>query len=84
MEHVHKCTTVLRQLIADGKTNDIPRAEKAINELLAATPAPQQKASLDSVRSVVSAHRDAAASGIQFDFADTVNNYIEKLMRGLE
>jgi hypothetical protein len=88
MEHVDKCTSALRHLIADGQANGIPLAEKAIDELLAATPAPKQKESLSSVRSVVQADRDAVARqadfGSQLGFADTVNNYIEKLMRNLE
>src|SRR5689334_16827984 len=83
MENVHKCTSVLRPLIAEAKTNGIPLAENAINELVAITPAPQQRDALESVRSVVKAHRDAAGSGSQCDFADTVNDYIEKLIRSL-
>ena len=39
MENVHKCTSVLRPLIAEAKTNGIPLAENAINELVATTPA---------------------------------------------
>ena len=83
MENVHKCTSTLRPLIAEAKTNGIPLAENAINELVALTPVPQQRDALESVRLVVKAHRDAAAAGSQCDFADTVNNYIEKVMRGL-
>ena len=40
MENVHKCTSVLRPLIAEAKTNGIPLAENAINELVAVTPVP--------------------------------------------
>ncbi|WP_291847191.1 hypothetical protein [Bradyrhizobium sp.] len=87
MEHVDKCASVLRHLIADGQTDGIPLAEKAIDELMAATPASRQKESLSNVRSVVQADRDAVAReadfGSQLGFADTVNNYIEKLMRNL-
>jgi len=83
MEHVHKCTAVLRPLIAAGETNGIPLAEKAIDEMLQATPGDQHRRSLDSVRSAVDAHR-TAASGSQLGFADTVNDYIERLMRALE
>ncbi|KRR06829.1 hypothetical protein CP49_01615 [Bradyrhizobium valentinum] len=84
MENVHKCTSVLRPLIAEAKTNGIPLAENAINELVAVTPAPLQRDALESVRSVVKAHRDAAgSSSSQCDFADTVNDYIEKLVRSL-
>ena len=83
MEHVHKCTAVLRPLIAEGEPNGIPLAEKAINDLMDATPGPRQKASLESVQAIVQAHRDAA-EGSQLRVADTINDYIEKLMRSFE
>ncbi|KRR01843.1 hypothetical protein CQ12_13430 [Bradyrhizobium jicamae] len=84
MENVHKCTSVLQPLIAEAKTNGIPLAENAINELVAVTPVPLQRDALESVRSVVKAHRNAAgSSSSQSDFADTVNDYIEKLMTRL-
>jgi hypothetical protein len=83
MENVHKCTSTLRPLIAEGDANGIPLAERAINELVATTPALQHRDALESVRTVVSAHRDEAGAGPQCDFADTVNDYIEKLIRGL-
>jgi len=83
MEHVHKCTSVLGPLIAEGEPNRIPLAEKAINDLMDATPAPGQKASLESVQAVVQAHREAA-EGCQLQFADTINDYIERLMRSFE
>ena len=82
MENVHKCTAALRPLIAEAETNGIPLAENAINELVATTPAPERRDALESVQSVVNAHRDAA-TGSQFDFANTVNDYIEKLMQDL-
>jgi alpha-D-ribose 1-methylphosphonate 5-triphosphate synthase subunit PhnH len=83
MEHVHKCTSVLRPLIAEGEPNGIPLAEKAIKDLMDATPAPGQRASLESVQAAVQAQRDAA-EGCQLRFADTINDYIEKLMRSFE
>ena len=82
MENIHKCTSALRPLIAEADTNGIPLAENAINELVAATPAPERRDALESVRSVVQSHCDADA-GSQFDFANTVNDYIEKLIRDL-
>ena len=82
MEHVHKCTSVLRPLIAGGEAGDIPLAEKAINDLMDATPAARQKASLESVQAAVQAQRDAEVC--QLGFADAVNDYIEKLMRSFE
>lgn len=88
MEHIDKCTSLLRDLIANGQTSGIPLAEKAIDELLAATPASQKKESLSSVQSAVLADRDAVARqadfGSELGFVDTVNDYIEKLMRSLE
>jgi hypothetical protein len=84
MENVHKCTSVLRPLIAEANTNGIPLAESAINELVAVTPVPLQRDALESVRSAVKAHRDEAGlSSSQCDFADTVNDYIERLVRSL-
>ena len=83
MEHVHRCTSVLGPLIAEGEPDAIPLAEKAINDLMDATPALRQKASLESVQAVVQAQRDAA-EGSQLCFADTVNDYIDKLMRSFE
>jgi hypothetical protein len=83
MENVHKCTSTLRPLISEADPNAIPLAETAINELVATMPAPQHRDALESVRSVVSAHRDEAGPGPHCDFADTVNDYIEKLIRGL-
>ncbi|MET3838459.1 hypothetical protein [Bradyrhizobium sp. OAE829] len=83
MENVHKCTSVLSPLIAEARTSAIPLAENAIDEMVAVTPAPQQRDALESVRSVVKAHGDAAGPGSQCDFADAVNDYIEKLMRAL-
>ena len=82
MEHVHRCTSILRSLIAAGEPNGIPHAEKAINDLLEATPAPRQKASLESVRAIVQEQRDP--EGCRLGLADTINDYIEKLMRSFE
>jgi len=73
----------LRPLIAEGEHDGIPHAEKAINDLLEATPAPRQKASLESVQAIVQAQREAA-EGPQLRIADTINDYIEKLMRSFE
>ena len=82
MEDLHRCTAVLRSLIATGEPNGIPHAEKAINDLMDATPAPRQKASLESVRAVVQEQREA--EGGQLGFADAINDYIDKLMRSFE
>jgi len=82
MENVHKCTSALRPLITEAEPHGIPLAENAINELVATTPAPERRDALESVRSAVNAHCDAD-TGSQFDFANTVNDYIEKLIRDL-
>lgn len=83
MEQVTKCTSALRLLLARGETNSIPLAEKALDDLVEATPRVRQKVALDDVRAVVQEHR-RTAEGSQLGFADLVNDYIEKLMRGLE
>jgi hypothetical protein len=83
MENVHKCTAALGPLIAEAKTDDMPLAKDAINQLVADTPAAFHRDALESVRSVVEAHRNAADPGSQYDFADTVNDYIENLIRRL-
>jgi hypothetical protein len=82
MENIHKCTFALRPLITEAEPNGIPLAENAINELVATTPAPERRDALESVRSAVQAHCDSA-SGSQFDFATTVNDYIERLIKDL-
>jgi hypothetical protein len=83
MAPLNKCLDALRPLIAEGDTNGIATAEKAVDEYLAATSPPARKGALHSVQQVVQTHREAA-SGSQQSFADAVNDYIEKLMRGLE
>jgi hypothetical protein len=83
MDHFDKCTSLLRPLIEKGDANDIPLAEKALNELVAVTPPLQQKAALDNVKTVVEEHRESAC-GFQLSFADAINDYIEKLMREFE
>jgi hypothetical protein len=82
MEDIHRCTSALRSLIAAGEPHGIPLAEKAINDLMDATPAPRQKASLESVQAIVQEHRES--EGCQLGFADAVNDYIERLMRSFE
>jgi hypothetical protein len=82
MENIHKCTSALRPLIAEANANGIPLAEHAINELVATTPAPERRDALESVRSAVQGQCDSD-TGSQFDFANTVNDYIERLIRDL-
>jgi hypothetical protein len=73
----------LRRLIADGDTNGIGAAERAVNEYVAATAPQDRKNALLRVQQAVRANREEAP-GINLSFADTVNDYIEKLMRGFE
>jgi hypothetical protein len=85
MTPTDKCKDVLRHLIRAGQTNGIPLAEKAVEVCLAAIDdAPAKKEALRSIRQLVNEHRDAAESGNQHDFAETVSAYVEKQIRGLE
>ena len=84
MDHVDKCTDKLRPLIQAGETDSIPHAEKAIDEMLAAAPAHEHKASLDSVRSALEAHCASIFAPHQLRFADAINDYIERLMTRFE
>ena len=82
MENIHKCTSELAPLITEAEPHGIPLAENAINELVATTPADERRDALESVRTVVKGQCDDC-TGSQFDFATTVNDYIEKLIRDL-
>ena len=84
MTDFDKCLGDLRRLIGIADTNGVPMAEKSIDEYLAAIAPPARTGALREVQQVVQTHRDAAASGEQRDFAEVVNDYIEKLMRGFE
>jgi hypothetical protein len=79
MTPVDNCKDVLRHLIAAGQTNGIPLAEKAVDDCLAVTLAPRRD--LRSIQLVVQERRDAARSGDQRDFAESVSAYIEKKIR---
>jgi len=46
MPCLNDCQEILRRLIADGDTNGIPLAERAINEYLDATPSNARKSGL--------------------------------------
>jgi hypothetical protein len=84
MIDLEKCSSDLRRLIGIADTNGIPTAERSIDEYMAATPPPDRPGALREVQQVVQTHRDTAASGDQRDFAEVVNDYIEKLMRAFE
>ena len=59
-------------------------AERSIDEYMAATEPSDRTGALQEVQRVVQTHRDEATSGDQRDFAEVVNDYIEKLMRSFE
>jgi hypothetical protein len=59
-------------------------AERSIDEYMAATEPSDRTGALQEVQLMVQTHRDAATSGDQRDFAEVVNDYIEKLMRSFE
>jgi hypothetical protein len=84
MDHVRNCTDVLRPVIAAGDMNGILLAERALDEMMKETPTEDRRSSLESVRLVVTEHGRAGGPGSQLSIADTINDYIEKLMRGLE
>ena len=58
-------------------------AERAVNEYVAATPESERQTALAGVRKAVEDHKDDC-SGIDLSFADTVNDYIERLMKSFE
>ena len=78
-----KCMSVLRPLIMEGDTNGIGAAEKAVNEYVAATAPEDRKKALLDVQQAVQAHSEGT-HGITLSFADTVNDYSEKLVREFE
>jgi len=83
MVHLDKCLDSLRALIAEAHSNGISKAEKAIDEYLAAESPAAQKDGLRNVQQVVQTHRNEA-TGVHRSFADTVNDYIEAKMRIFE
>jgi hypothetical protein len=83
METFDKCMSVLRPLISEGDTNGIGAAERAVNEYVAAPPESERQTALANVRKAVEDHKDDC-SGIDLSFADTVNDYIERLMKSFE
>ncbi|MGY8684771.1 hypothetical protein Q2941_44545 [Bradyrhizobium sp. UFLA05-153] len=80
MGHMDDCLSILRRLIAKGDANDIPLAERAINEYWEATLEKGRKSGLRLIQLDVLEQRDAVV-GAQHDFAQTVNDYFEKRLR---
>ena len=81
MPHLDSCIGLLRRLIAKGDMNAIPLAERAINEYWDVTPSNAQKSGLRLLQHDVLEQRNAVL-GEQRDFAQAVNDYIEKKLRG--
>ena len=77
MPHLPTCLEILRRLIAKGDMNGIPLAEKAIDDYWDATPPHARKSGLRLVQQNVLDQRNAVL-GAHRNFADTVNDYIEK------
>jgi hypothetical protein len=84
MADFEKCSGDLRRLIGIADANGVPMAERSIDEYMAATEPSDRTGALQEVQLMVQTHRDAATSGDQRDFAEVVNDYIEKLMRSFE
>ncbi len=81
MRHLDTCLGILRRLIARGDVNGIPLAERAINEYWDVTPTTAQKSGLRVIQLDVLEQRNAVL-GDQRHFAEAVNDYIEKKLRG--
>ena len=81
MPNFDTCLGILRRLIAKGDMNNIYLAERAINEYLDVTPIKARTSGLRLLQGDVLSQRDAVL-GAQRDFAQVVNDYIEKKLRG--
>ena len=81
MPHLDDCKAILRKLIAKGDPNGIPLAERAINEYWDVTLEKGRKSGLRLIQMDVLEQRNAV-TGTQHNFAQTVNDYIEKKLRG--
>jgi len=81
MPHLETCKGILRRLIAKGDMNGIPLAERAINEYWDATLEKARKSGLRLVQQDVLDQRNAVL-GAQHNFAQAVNDRIEKKLRG--
>jgi hypothetical protein len=68
-------------LIAKGNMNGIPLAERAINEYWDVTLEKARKSGLRLIQQDVLDQRNAVL-GDQRNFAEAVNDYIEKKLRG--
>jgi hypothetical protein len=83
MVDLNECLDSLRRLIAEGDINGIGAAERAVNDYVAATAPQDRRDALLRVQQAVKAHKEET-SGVNLSLADTVNDYIEKLMMGFD
>ena len=81
MPHLDSCIGTLRRLIAKGDMNGLPLAEWAINEYWDATLEKARRSGLRVLQLDVLDLRNAVI-GAQRNFAEAVNDYIEKKLRG--
>ena len=81
MPHLDTCVGILRRLIAKGDPSGIPLAERAVNEYWNVTLEKARKSGLRLIQQDVLDQRNAVL-GAQRDFAQAVNDYIEKKLRG--
>jgi hypothetical protein len=81
MPNLDSCLGTLRRLIAEGDMNGIALAQRAIDEYWDATPEKARKSGLLVLQLEVLDRRNAVL-GAQYDFAQAVNDYIEKKLRG--
>ena len=81
MPHLDTCVGILRRLIAKGDMIGMPLAERAINEYWDVTLKEARRSGLRLIQQDVLEQRNAVV-GAQHDFAQAVNDYIEKKLRG--
>jgi hypothetical protein len=81
MPHVDACLGILRRLIAKGDMKGIPLAERAINEYWDVTLEKGRMSGLRLIQLDLLGQRNADL-GAQRAFAEAVNDYIEKKLRG--
>ena len=81
MPHLDTCVGILRRLIAKGDMSGMPLAERAINEYWDVTLKEARRSGLRLIQQDVLEQRNAVV-GAQHDFAQAVDGYIEKKLRG--
>jgi hypothetical protein len=79
--HFEDCQRILRRLIANGDAKGLPFAESAITEYWDATFPAARQSGLRYLQLEVLGQRNAVV-GAQRDFAQAVNDLIEKKLSG--